>query len=118
MRQEELLGLRWSDVDFKSGIIRVNQVLTKSGRNPVFGPPKTKKSRRPIPVDEETVAVLRKHRAAQNEVRLMLGSEFPDHDLVFTSPLGQTIHRGYLTEKHYRPAVNGAGVRYIPFKSL
>jgi integrase len=33
LRQQEVLGLRWSEVDFKAGVLRVRHQLTRGGRN-------------------------------------------------------------------------------------
>lgn len=41
MRQGELLGLRWQDIDFKNRVAAIRQQLVKAGREPKFQPPKT-----------------------------------------------------------------------------
>jgi hypothetical protein len=44
----EILALRWRDVDFHSGAIRVEQACYRG----LIGPPKTKGSRRTLPIPE------------------------------------------------------------------
>jgi len=62
LRVGELLGLKVSDVDFKSGTIRVERQRLQSG---LIGPPKTGKSRRTDPVGEVVVDALLVHLAAR-----------------------------------------------------
>jgi len=49
VRKGEVLGLRWQDVDFDNGVIRIRQTLTVY-RKAHFGPPKTKASERDLPL--------------------------------------------------------------------
>jgi integrase len=67
MRQGELLGLKWQDVDLKDGTIQVRCSPTKSGTSLVLGSPKTVKSRGKIKLTAEATAALRVHRKRQLE---------------------------------------------------
>src|SRR3712207_1028282 len=53
MRQGEMLALRWQDVDLKNAVVSVRRTLTRRGGKAAFGEPKTKKSRRSIPLRSE-----------------------------------------------------------------
>lgn len=60
MRQGEVLGLRWRDVDLDRHFLRVEQSLqTDVDGSLIFGPPKSKASRRPIPLLPQVEARLR-----------------------------------------------------------
>lgn len=60
MRQGEVLGLRWRDVDLERHFLRVEQSLqTDVDGSLIFGPPKSKASRRPIPLLPQVEARLR-----------------------------------------------------------
>lgn len=51
MRQGEVLGLRWCDVDMDNLVLYVNQTLqTDTDGRLIFGPPKSESSHRPIPI--------------------------------------------------------------------
>jgi integrase len=67
MRQGELLGLKWRDVDLENATVSVRRTLTKSGSRLLLGEPKTKKSRRTINLTEAAVQALRQHLARQME---------------------------------------------------
>lgn len=59
MRKGELLGLRWQDVDLADGVIRIQQTLGRlPGRGWVFREPKTRRSRRQVPIPAVVVAAL------------------------------------------------------------
>lgn len=85
MRQGEVLGLRWCDVDFDADVIRVEQTLQKDENGvQFFGPPKSKSSRRPIPMLPQISARLRLH-AANSEV------DVTSTDLVFPGATGKPM---------------------------
>lgn len=51
MRQGEVLGLRWCDVDFDRHLLRIEQSLqTDMDGALIFGPPKSRASKRPLPL--------------------------------------------------------------------
>jgi integrase len=88
MRRGEALGLRWTDVDLDARRLRVVQTITQTRGAVVVGEPKTPQGRRAIALDASTVAVLREHRRRMLEERLLVGSDFADHDLLFHQPDG------------------------------
>ena len=70
MRRGELLGLKWSDIDLDNRTIFIQRSWVKSSTETAqFSDPKTKKSRRLVPLLEEGVAVLRQHRLQQQRNR-------------------------------------------------
>ena len=63
MRQGELLGLQWKNVDLERRVIKVNQNLKRLPKgNLVFGKPKTKTSIRSIAIGEDTIEVLKEQQ--------------------------------------------------------
>ncbi len=111
-RRGEALALRWEDIDLDAGrasIVR-NLVLTADG--PTFGEPKTKRSRRSIDLDGDTIAALRSWRARQAAERLAAGSAWTDTGLVFTTALGLHLNPGTFSW-NFEQAVRRAGVPAI-----
>lgn len=84
-RRGEALGLRWTDVDFERRVVSIRQQLTASGFKPST---KTDKPR-VIELDRETLTALRAWRADQAEEKLLVGSAYQDHALVFCHPDGR-----------------------------
>ncbi len=119
MRQGELLGLKWEDVNVESGILHVRRTLsTAMGEGFSFNPPKTTKSRRSIKVPQLALHALRRHRAAQLAARLKVAGLWKDHDLVFTTGVGTPIARADLITRSFKPLLRRAGLPDIRFHDL
>jgi integrase len=68
LRQGELLGLRWEDVDLRRATLTVRHSLTRlPGRRYVLTEPKTERSRRTIPLLPPVVEALTELRRSQME---------------------------------------------------
>jgi len=63
MRKGELLGLRWTDIDWATQIIQVRRNLVRVGKETIIKDTKTKSSRRSIPVDKMVMDRLRSMKA-------------------------------------------------------
>ena len=118
MRQGELLGLRWSDVELDRGTLTIQQTLEKPGPSSIFGTPKTAKSRRTISLDADLVAILRVSKAKQNEERLWLGPKYRDLGLVFTIPGSSPVNRQNLSRRDFARVMTAASVPRIRFHDL
>ncbi len=70
LRQGEILGLRWTDLDLDAGTLTVQRSLAIDG---TFNPPKRKNSRRTVKLTRTATEALKRHRARQNEERLRVG---------------------------------------------
>lgn len=91
LRRAELLGLRWSDLDFDKATATIRQTLLRVDGRLTFAEPKTDRSRRTIPVPAPTLARLRVHRDSQAADRLASGGRWKDHGLVFASTIGTPL---------------------------
>lgn len=88
LRRSELLGLRWSDVDFKKSTISVNQTgLKVDGHAVISQTTKNKTSRRTISVDAGTMAALKSHKVTIDKRRLKC-IHWINNDLVFPGKKG------------------------------
>ena len=61
LRQGELLGLKWGDVDLEAATLQVRRTLTTAKDGPVLAAPKTKSSRRTVRLSETALQALRGH---------------------------------------------------------
>jgi integrase len=119
MRQGELLGLRWTDVDWDQGRLHVRHTLQwAKGGQWSLAEPKTGHSRRTIRLPASAVQALRSHKARQAEQRLALGLAWQDHDLVFTNALGRPIDPCGLLHRGYPRLLQRAGLPRIRFHDL
>lgn len=91
LREGELFGLRWEDVDLDGKLIRVRRSLQRIEGRPQFVEPKTDLSRRTVHLTDSGVAALRRQRVRQLEERLVAGAKWTDWGLVFTSSVGTPL---------------------------
>jgi integrase len=74
MRRNELLALRWLDVDLDKASLRVELSLEQTAKHGLrFKAPKTRHGRRTIALPSHIVQELRAHWRAQQEQRMALG---------------------------------------------
>lgn len=111
-RPEEYLSLQWKDVDFEKGtaIIRRALITHRKGGGWHFAEPKTKQSRRTMPLPVSTIQELRTHRRRQLEAKLKLGTAWNDFDLVFASEIGTPLNPPNVT-RAFKKALKDAGIR-------
>jgi integrase len=91
MRRGELMGLKWSDIDFDARKLRIDRTVEKTTAHGLrLKQPKTRHGRRTITLPDGAVEVLKEHRKAQLELRLALGLGRPAPDsFVFGTIDGQ-----------------------------
>jgi integrase len=119
MRQGELLGLKWEDVDLEAGTLQVRRTLsTATGGGLKFGAPKTSKSRRSIKIPATALLPLKRHRRAQLEERMKLAGLFEDHGLIFPSRAGKPVYRQDLITRSFKPLLRRARLPNIRFHDL
>lgn len=105
MRIGELLALNWSDIDYNEKTIEINKTLQylynkeKKKYEYVMQTPKTKTSKRIIPLLDSLAFLLKKHRKEQQELRMSLGDKWQPlnkegfGNLVFTTEFGRPFDR-------------------------
>ena len=59
MRRGEMLGLRWSDIDFDRKLIHIQRQITVHKNRPALSAPKSKAGIRPVPLLPELESILR-----------------------------------------------------------
>jgi len=92
MRQGELLGLRWRDVDLAQGSLAVTGTLQAvSGRGLVRGEPKTPRSRRQVRLTPTAIDALRRQQVNQAAARVRAGDQWGEGDWVFTGTRGAPL---------------------------
>lgn len=116
MRQGELLGLRWQDVNLERAQIMVRSSLArlpgKRGTRYVITEPKTDRSRRVVPLLPEVVEVLRTVRKDQLERPGKL-----DQGLVFCTEAGSPLDAAKVSLA-FRRAVEASGMPRVRFHDL
>jgi integrase len=117
LREGELLGLRWEDVDLDMGKVAVKRQLTRTSDGLSFTAPKRGKTRS-VRLTRHAVAALKDHRKRQLEERLAAGPLWQENDLVFAPTIGTPVDVGNLTYRSLRPLLERAGLPRIRFHDL
>jgi integrase len=119
LRQGELLGLRWDDVDLKAGRLTVRRQVQRSrdGSGMISGPTKNKKSRT-IRLGRVAIEALKAHRDTQAEEVDSARGLWRDPDLVFTTTIGTPLDPSNLVGRSFKPLLGRAGLPSIRFHDL
>lgn len=109
VRPGEARALQWSDIDWTRQVVSITKsVHQEIGRGAVTGPTKTNRNR-VIKLRPKTVEALRRHRAAQAEMRLQAGPAWQDGEYVFTTDAGRPLDDRYM-QRLFDRACSQAGV--------
>jgi integrase len=118
MRQGELLGQRWRDLDLTRGTASVQQIFYRLGSQQLFKEPKSAKARRTVALPLVLVEELRALRKEQDERRGLLGELYQDNGLVFCQANGKPLHANDIRRGDFRRVLKRAGLPQIRFHDL
>ena len=107
LRQGELLGLHWRDVDFNNELIRVRTALDRKRRDV---PPKTQRAVRDVILMPALADALRQHKTKTRFSQ-------PD-DYVFTTRTGTPHHAAHIGRRALKPALEQAGLQHVRWHDL
>jgi integrase len=111
------LGLTCPDLDIEGGRVAIRRALVPIDGRLCETEPKTKRGRRLIALDAETVAVLREQATRQLAEQQALGDEWIDSGRVFTAEDGAQLHPERISAL-FRRLVTTAALPQIPLHGL
>ena len=114
LRQGEILGLGWADVDLDRGLLEVRGTLDRDTRR--RGPTKTSESAAPVPLIPAVVIALRAHRARQLEERIAAG-RWHEPEQIFVTGSGRAMDGRAVTRMLHRMQDRN-GIRHFRFHDL
>jgi integrase len=106
MREGELFGLRWSDVNLTTRSVHLVRRL------------KTKSSRRQVLLPRIAVEALTDHRIRQAAERARAGSEWEENGLVFPNAVGRPLHHSNFLHRDFYPLLERADLPKMRFHDL
>jgi len=121
MRQGEMLGLQWPDLDLEGGKVTIARALhrTKRRRDPdnpepwfTLRQPKTPGSRRTIDIPPVTIMALRARKEQQREQRMLAGDAWDEQKLIFTTGRGTPVDTSNILHS-FRQILAGAGIETV-----
>jgi integrase len=112
LREGEILGLQWQDIDLDAGTLQVTQALQRVKRSGArkggleLISPKTDGSRRSIELPEVVLSSIRAHRQRQQEERRIVGSRWRESGMVFTTGIGTMLDQRSMLRDAFYPIMN------------
>lgn len=113
LRQNEVLGLKWVAVDFRRATLTVQRQLQ---RNKTFREPK-RSSKRTLDLTDIELHLLAEHKVWQDRLRHAQGSQWADHELVFSTDQGRPLSWRNVT-REFKKFLQRAGLPAIRFHDL
>ena len=111
LRESEVFGLRWDDVDLEGGELTIRRALVRvKGRGLETFEPKTLASAATVPLAPPAIAALRAHATRQKSLRLRAGAAWHDEGYVVTTELGTPVSASNFLRRHFYPVVERAGL--------
>jgi integrase len=117
LRQAELLGLRWRDIDLDMLSISVSQELYKRGGICLFNEPKTAHSRRRVAMTPKLACFLREYKYEREALYWQQGQLLSLDSLVFANTEGAPLNPSVVAH-NFDKIVRKAGLEGIRFHDL
>ncbi|MDR7074148.1 tyrosine-type recombinase/integrase [Fictibacillus barbaricus] len=116
LRQGEILGLRWKDVDLEKGSLYIKQTLSHDGKSFKQGA-KTKSSKRTVDLSKSAIKALKEHNLLIEKEKETLGPIYQDFDLVACTHHGSP-HNASNIRRSFNRLIKLAKVPKIRFHDL
>lgn len=127
LRLGEVLGLKWENIDLRSGVLYVRQTLNRLEKidyngvgtktEIVIQTPKTKNSLRSIPLLPFIIEELKNWRNVQLADKNLAGENYCDTGMVVTNPLGGYIEPRTFKD-YYNQILEAASIGHYTFHAL
>jgi integrase len=118
MRQGEILGLKWSDLDWRMKRLQIQRQLQRlTGEGLVFTEPKTSAGKRAIVLSATMIEKLREYLALQQQERQLAGEKWEENDLIFPNWNGKPQHQRYVYQD-FKDTLKKTGLPDIRFHDL
>jgi integrase len=126
LRRGEIIGLNWADIDFENCYLHVRNSAReitfkrKDGSSKtelILNDPKTKHSKRKLPLEPVLVDALHRQQLRQKKSKLAAGESWQETGAVFTSSVGTRLYPSNVY-KQYKKIISVANLRYVRIHDL
>ena len=112
MRQGEIFGLEWKNIDWKKKTVTISQQVISVGGETIVKAPKSKASIRTIMLTDGCLEALRQHQS------LMLKEGHGGNKFVFCAPEGGLIGRSTFRSRFWQPLLKTMKPKAIPHRGF
>lgn len=118
LRRGELLGVWWSDIDFKNEMVSIKRAVYYTKNKGVYEDlPKNDSSLRSIKLPSIAFDYLREYRKWQVQQRFIIGDQWKESDRIFTNDTGEYLFPDTIT-KRFANFIKKVDLPYITIHSL
>ena len=117
LRRSEVLGLRWSSIDFENNTLRIEHTVVKNLTVVEKDTTKTASSNRIYALLPEVRELLLELKEKREENRALFGNTFQESDYVFTWPDGRRYHPQCITDT-FQKVLREHGLPHMRFHDL
>jgi integrase len=117
LRQGEILGLQWSDVDLDARVLTIRQSLQRVARVLKIVETKHDRSRRTIRLPQVAADALIRHAARQEQERQFAGERWKNTGFLFTTSVGTPLDGPTVTHR-FQALLKNAGLPRMRFHDL
>ena len=127
MRLGEILGLKWSDIDFKNKLLTVRRTINRLKNYDkdiskktvlVVNTPKTENSKRIIPLSNNLIKCLRDFKTFQKQKYLRIGVVIDDDSFIFPNSFGQSAGEPKTYQETFTKLTKLANLNNVHFHCL
>lgn len=95
LRREEVLGLRWSCIDFRNKTFQINHTVTIGTAVNRVNSTKTDSSTRTYPLTEEQIGLFKRMKSAEENYRELFGQNYNENEYIFKHQDGALYYPDY-----------------------
>lgn len=126
LRRGEIMGLKWSDINWDTKTLRIQRTVSEGSRvlpdgtgltRVVENPPKTKSSNRTLKLAPQVLAALNEQRLRQRQHKLIAGISWQEDGYVFATKTGGVIYPTNMA-KQFSKFLKKNNLRHIRFHDL
>lgn len=117
MRPSEALGLKWEDINFDTSRVTICRALLRLQNGWRLEEPKTRQSRRTIPIPAGTMKDLKEHQEIQLE-HIKKAITYNNQGFVFAGETGEPLNERNLVKRHFKPILEKEGLPNIRLYDL
>lgn len=116
-RRSEVLGLKWSAIDFKNNKIYIEHTVVKYTSIIAEDDTKTEESEASLPLFDDARELLLEVKAQQEEYRRLFGKDYIENDYIFKHPDG-TLYRPDSLTRSFQRVLKSKGHEIVRFHDL